>query len=88
MVYIVFNTILYLQISKNPELTIKKTDIALNSDKNSEILLLDPRHCDNKSKQDVNFSSKYWQNVYELEQLTNGKYEVSFNIDSFVDLIQ
>ena len=78
-----------MQSSKNPEIIIwTKNDINFNYDKKFEILVLDPRHCDNISKQDVNFSSKYWQNVFELEKLHNGKYEVSINIDSSVDLIQ
>ena len=61
---------------------------ALTYEKYSELLLLDSTIHDKKSKQNNKFSSKYWQNIYDIEKLPIGKDDISFNIDSYVGIIK
>ena len=80
-------SILKIRQTQSEKFKIMKIGAALTYDKCSELLsLAETNH--KKIKQDANFSNKYQKNVYDIQKLPNYENKSSFNIDSYVYIIQ
>ena len=79
----------YLQSVKNQYDQFKiHTGTYMTHDKYYELLLSAAMTHDKKFKRVAKFGSEYWWNFYDLKQLPNDDNEDSFDIDSYIDMIQ
>ena len=85
----VVETIPYLHMVKYQSDQLKtKTDTAMNYEQYYELLILYLITHDKKIDQDTEFSSKSWQNFYDIEHITNDDNGDSFYIYYYIYMVQ